>query len=310
MRVLIAEDDPVSRRVLESFLKRWGHETIPTKDGAEALAHLDGPDAPRLAILDWMMPELDGLEVCRRARQREDAPFTYIILLTAKGEIDDIVTALDAGADDYLVKPYQSAELRSRIGAGERIVSLHLQLEALNDRLRTMALTDSLTQLANRNAIMQRLAEEVARARRDAKALAVFMLDVDHFKKVNDTYGHQVGDEVLRAVAARLARQCRAYDAVGRYGGEEFIAIMPGPDLDQTAGIGERIRASVADEAIPSAAGDLAVTISVGGAYACPGPETTVDLLIQKADAALYAAKEGGRNRVVITPLDGGASPG
>lgn len=309
MRILIAEDDAVSRRILESYLKKWGHDVVVTKDGAEAWEQLNRDDPPRLAVLDWMMPELDGVQVCQRVRARANAPFTYLLLLTAKDEKEDVVTALDSGADDFLTKPYNASELRSRIGAGERIVRLNEELERANGELMHLSLMDFLTQVFNRSAIVGRLNEELSRAARTNAPLAVFMLDIDYFKKVNDTHGHGAGDCVLIEVARRLKEQCRAYDAIGRYGGEEFVVIAPGPKQDEIANVGERIRAAIANT--PFAADDnlLNVSASIGGVWVPPGSTTSVDVVLKRADELLYQAKHAGRNCVVTAGLaEAGAS--
>ena len=303
MKILIAEDDAVSRRILEAYLKKWGHEVVSTENGADAWKCLQRDDAPRLAVLDWMMPELDGVQVCQRVRNRESAPFTFLILLTAKGETDDIVTALDSGADDYLTKPYNAAELRSRIGAGERIVRLQEELEAANTALTRLSQTDFLTQANNRSAIVSRMNEELTRSARTNASLAVFLLDVDHFKKINDTHGHAAGDCVLIELARRLKEQCRAYDAIGRYGGEEFVVVAPGPHQDEIEAVGERIRLAIAHT--PFEAGDATIetTVSIGGVWIPPGAAVSVDEVLKRADQLLYQAKDAGRNCVMSGEL-------
>ncbi len=304
MKILIAEDDAVSRRILEAYLRKWGHDVVVAKDGAEAWHQFQRDDAPRLAVLDWMMPELDGLEVCQKIRAREHAPFTYVLLLTAKGETDDIVTALDSGADDYLTKPYNAMELRSRIGAGERIVRLHEQLESANAALKRLAQTDFLTQVFNRSAIVHRLEEELSRSARSKAPLAVYLLDVDHFKLINDNFGHAAGDQVLIEVARRLKEQSRNYDVTGRYGGEEFVIIAPGPKRMEMELIGERIRTSISDALFQSGTSELSVTVSVGGIWIGPGASPSVDVVLNRADELLYEAKRTGRNRVVAAGWD------
>ena len=300
MKILIAEDDAVSRRILEAYLRKWGHDVVVTSDGAEAWNQLQRDDAPRLAVLDWMMPELDGVQVCQKIRAREHAPLTYVLLLTAKGETDDIVTALDSGADDYLTKPYNAMELRSRIGAGERVVRLHEQLETANAALKRLVQTDFLTQVYNRSAIVHRIEEELSRTARTKAPLAVYLLDIDHFKQVNDNFGHAAGDQVLIEVARRLKEQCRNYDVTGRYGGEEFVVIAPGPKRNEMEIIGERIRESVSSATIHAEGSNLNVTVSVGGIWIGPGASPSVDLVLKGADDLLYVAKRTGRNRVVV----------
>lgn len=304
MKILIAEDDAVSRRILEAYLRKWGHDVVVTSDGAEAWNQFQRDDAPRLAVLDWMMPELDGVQVCQKIRAREHAPFTYVLLLTAKGETDDIVTALDSGADDYLTKPYNAMELRSRIGAGERIVRLHEQLETANAALKRLVQTDFLTQVYNRSAIVHRIEEELSRTARTKAPLAVYLLDIDHFKQVNDNFGHAAGDQVLIEVARRLKEQCRNYDVTGRYGGEEFVVIAPGPRRQETEIVGERIRTAVFDKPIHAEGSELSVSISIGGIWIGPDVSPSVDAVLKRADELLYEAKRSGRNRVVAAGWD------
>ena len=310
LRILIAEDDAVSRKILEAYLKKWGHDVVVTKDGAEAWGQLEREDAPRLAVLDWMMPELDGVQVCARVRGRENAPFTYILLLTAKGETDDIVMALDSGADDYLVKPYNASELRSRIGAGERIVRLHEELESANAALKRLSQTDYLTQVNNRSAIVHRIEEELSRSARTNAPLAVFLLDIDHFKKINDTHGHAAGDAVLIEVARRLKDQCRTYDATGRYGGEEFVVVAPGPHRNEIDTVGERIREAIAHAPIMAEGVSILVTASIGGVWVAPGATSSVDVVLKRADDLLYQAKHAGRNRLIAAELLEGVGTG
>ncbi len=296
MRVLIAEDDLTSRLLLKKVLEKWGYDVIVTTNGAEAWELLQSDDAPRLAILDWMMPEMDGVEVCRRVRTRETVRPLYLILLTALGDKDSVVTGLEAGADDYVGKPYHQAELHARVNVGRRLVEAQLALEV-------QARTDALTGLLNRGAIMRCLDGELERAGREGGGLGVGMLDIDHFKRVNDAHGHAAGDAVLRELSRRMESVLRPYDSLGRFGGEEFLIVVPGAGPTELSEVLERLRAVTA--AAPFAAGghDLVVTVSLGGAI-CAGE--SADALIARADRALYAAKEQGRDRVEVAP-DGAA---
>jgi two-component system, cell cycle response regulator len=297
MRVLIAEDDPISRRVLESFLVKWGYEVIVALDGQEAWNLLQDENAPTMAILDWMMPGLDGVEVCQRVRTRTSQPYMYLLLLTAKGSKQDIVEALEAGADDYLTKPFDAAELKARLRAGIRVLDLQQQLISARESLRIQATHDPLTGLSNRGEIFAVFERELERARREKTSLGVVMTDIDHFKRINDTYGHFAGDAVLREVASRLLHAVRPYDSVGRYGGEEFLIIVPGCDLDLAVKQAERLRDSVATEPVAlDNRVSIPVTLSLGVAAT---PDLTGDShdLVQVADAALYRAKKNGRNR-------------
>jgi len=298
VRILIAEDDPVSRRILEAMLVKWGYEVISTCNGHEAWQVLQSADAPRLAILDWMMPGLDGLSVCRQVRNREEETYTYIILLTALQRDEDIVTGLEAGADDYMTKPLKVNELRVRLRAGRRIVELQEYLIATREIVRAKADHDALTALWNHGKILNILSKELVRAQREGGCVGVIMADLDHFKSVNDTYGHMAGDSVLRTVAARLGAQVRAYDAIGRYGGEEFLIILPGCDRVNTLSLANRLCVSINSADIDTPDGLIPVTISLGVAASCRGMETEATALVRLADRGLYRAKENGRNRV------------
>ncbi len=297
-RVLIADDNAMSRLTLRSQLRRWGYEVVEAVDGDGAWAILSAPDAPRLAILDWMMPGLDGVEVCRRVRARAQEPYLYVILLTGREGRDDVIAGLDAGADDYVTKPFDAQELRVRVRAGERICALQQELVAAREALRYKASHDHLTGAWSRAAVLEALAQERARAERSGASLSVAMVDFDLFKRINDAHGHLAGDAVLREGVARVTAALRASDVVGRYGGEEFLVVMPGCDAEGARAACERARAAVA--ATPFDLGDrkVPVTVSVGVA----GWEGARDLgeLVDRADAALYRAKRGGRDRVEL----------
>jgi two-component system cell cycle response regulator len=299
--VLIADDEAVSRRLLHASLVRWGYEVEVAMDGEEALEALLRDTAPRLAVLDWMMPRLDGIEVCRRARARPGAPYSYLLLLTSREARSDLVAGLDAGADDYIRKPFDAEELKARLRAGERILTLQAELVAAQEALRVQATRDGLTGLYNRTTLLHRLDEEMERARRQGVEVSVLLLDVDHFKRVNDQHGHQAGDDVLREMAARLVGALRTYDALGRYGGEELIAVLPGCGQAAALAVAERMRSVVSALPIETRAGAIAVTVSIGSASS-PGGPTDAAALIARADAALYRAKNGGRNRVEAAP--------
>jgi diguanylate cyclase (GGDEF)-like protein len=266
---------------------------VIAQNGNEAWRILESDDAPRLAVLDWMMPGLDGVQICRRVRSANRDPYIYIVLLTARTDAEDLVEGMEAGADDYLTKPFNAQELRVRIRAGHRILNLQ-------DALRRQATHDGLTGLLNRNSILSRLTEEVGRQEPESRPLSVLMIDIDRFKLVNDTYGHLAGDEVLRQAAARLSAVSRAYDGIGRYGGEEFLVVLPGCDLPAALAQAERLREAVAGLPFAIPNHELCVTCSIGVAsvegYA---PEA----LIRQADEALYQAKTTGRNRVVLQAL-------
>jgi diguanylate cyclase (GGDEF)-like protein len=301
MRVLIAEDDLTSRSILTAILKKWGHDPVVTRDGREAWDALQAPDAPKLVLLDWNMPELDGPDVCRRLRERESSDPPYVILLTGRGETADIVIGLDAGANDYIAKPYDAAELQARIQVGRRMLELQSRLIEARDALEHQATHDPLTGIWNRRAILDRLATELSRARRDEGTLSVGMLDIDHFKRINDSHGHQVGDEVLVGFCERVRAELRQHDCLGRYGGEEFLVIAAGRGGKDDESLYRRLCAKVAGTRMATSAGELPVTVSIGVAHGAGS--STVDDLLAAADAALYRAKDAGRNRVVFAPL-------
>lgn len=298
MRILIAEDDVTYRVVLAGMLRQIGHDVIETVNGAAAWEVLKHPDAPALAILDWMMPELDGLEVVRRVRALPTDQPPYLIMLTAKGAKADIVAGLDSGADDYLAKPFDPGELGARIEVGRRLVEMQAKFLAARDALAHEATHDPLTGLLNRRAILDALARQLPRGRRHPDGLAVGICDIDHFKRVNDTYGHAVGDEVLCRFARILERNLRHDDALGRFGGEEFVVITPVIDALDVRMLYQRFLSAISSHPIPTKAGLVPITISVGVKLWRPGED--VDAMLMAADTALYRAKHEGRNRVCL----------
>lgn len=302
-RVLAAEDNPIFQSMLRNLLKRWGYEPVIARDGKEALRILQSEDAPRLAVLDWMMPGTDGVEVCRQVRAANREPYIYILLLTSRADSQDLVDGMDAGADDYLTKPFKAPELRVRLRAGCRILDLQAELLHAREALREQATHDGLTLLFNRTAIMEVLGNEIARAERERQPLALLMVDLDRFKHINDTYGHLDGDAVLREAARRMKAAGRCYDSIGRYGGEEFLIVLPGCNAADAHAQAERVRESLASFPFAAGSGALDVTCSIG--VSCVGVSRAThagaDTLIHEADEALYQAKSQGRNRVVTT---------
>jgi two-component system cell cycle response regulator len=299
--VLIAEDDPIGRRVLQNRLAAWGYQVVITKDGLAAWEILQQDNAPDLLILDWMMPGIDGPELCRRVRERQHPIYPYILLVTGKDETQDVVRGLEAGADDYLSKPFDPTELRARLQVGKRILSLQHELIQAREELRFRANHDALTGVLSRAAILNLLDRELQRGARAGTSTGILMLDLDHFKMINDTCGHVTGDAVLKEVVHRIDQAVRSYDFLGRYGGEEFLAVLSECSPTDLHTVAERIRSAVADTPIQTAAASLSVTISVGGVVTsnlAPG----IDLL-SAADAVLYQAKAKGRNRVEIGTL-------
>lgn len=298
MKILIADDEPISRLKLASMLQNWGYEVVACTDGLESWEKIQAADCPDLLILDWMMPGLDGPELCRKIRQLNKEPYTYVLLLTARNESEDIIEGMDAGADDYITKPFSPHELKVRLRAGRRIIELTQELMATRDILHRQATYDNLTGLLNRPAILERLRLEITRRQRHRQRMWVILLDIDHFKKVNDTHGHQVGDEVLRETAHRLTASLRPYDNLGRYGGEEFLIVTEMFDSEGFPAFTERLRHHLSDQPFLTSAGPLTVTASFGVGIIAENIPFEPEALIALADGALYRAKHNGRNRV------------
>jgi two-component system cell cycle response regulator len=293
MKILVVEDETTIRLAIRMLLEEAGHDVIEAGDGATAW-NLIQQHTPRVIIADWMMPELDGLSLIQRIRASSFLGYTYVIMLTARDTKDDLLTGLDAGADDYLAKPFDFDELCARIAIGVRIMEHE-------DRLRAQATFDTLTGLLNRRAITDFAEAELSRTLREDARLSVIMLDVDHFKSINDTYGHDVGDQALQLVADTMTICLRSCDRVGRWGGEEFLVVLPGAAQDEAAAVGERIRHALATTPLPLADGsELSLTASLGVATTIPCTHTDLPPLVQAADEALYTAKRTGRNRVCL----------
>jgi two-component system, cell cycle response regulator len=305
-RIVIADDDPVSRRLLEKLLVKWSYEVTVVCDGTAAWHVLEQANAPRLAILDWMMPGVEGVEICKRVRESTDKPYTYVILLTGRTDREDLLQALKSGADDYLSKPFDAQELQARLIVGERILDLQDGLIAAKEELRFRATHDSLTGLSNRGVALDAIEREHSRLLRGGSTFGVILADLDHFKHVNDTHGHLCGDAILQETARRLAGCTRRYDVVGRYGGEEFLVVVPETDESGTRSFAERIRAVLENDAFVTEWGKLRITASIGAVVSSPFVQPTV--LVQLADEALYRAKKNGRNRcefsITTAPLE------
>jgi two-component system cell cycle response regulator len=298
MKILIADDEPVSRKLIERTLERYGYEVITAGDGAAAARELSKPDGPRLALIDWMMPELDGPEVCRQVRARQASPYVYMLLLTSKELSEDIVTGLEAGADDYLTKPCEPAELQARLRTGQRILKLEDNLVEAREQMRFKATHDALTSLWDRGAILSLLQSEVGRSAAGFP-VSLLMCDVDHFKEINDQHGHLVGDEVLCELSTRLTNAVRLNDAVGRYGGEEFLAVLSGCPRHNLEEVAEQVRRAIDTTPFITSAGEISVAVSLGATtIEYWDPHASIEHYLKQADRALYQAKQAGRNRV------------
>ncbi|MBK9710318.1 MAG: diguanylate cyclase [Kouleothrix sp.] len=295
MHVLIVDDDPVQRRILRSQLVRLGYDVREAADGDQAWTQLQQESAP-IVITDWMMPQLDGPALIAQIRAAELPGYTYVILLTAKDHREDVVIGLEAGADDYLTKPCDAHELRARVAIGARIVDLERRLRAARD-------TDVLTGLRNRGAIAAAAEAELARSQRSTQPLSVALLDIDHFKLVNDRYGHQAGDQALRLVANVVRQHVRPYDVVGRWGGEELLLVLADTTLAAATTVAERVRAKIAATPLSWSEGSqIAVTASLGVVSTETSGAITLEQLVHDADAALYRAKADGRDCVRVAP--------
>ncbi len=298
LRVLAADDDPISARILSKAILDWGMEAVVARNGLEAWRTLQGRGV-RMALLDWEMPEIDGLEICRRIRSAGGKHYTYIILLTSRDKSEDVIAGLESGADDYMIKPVKFDELRARLQAGRRIIALEDKLLQSQRRLFDLATKDGLTRLWNRRTILQFLDEELAHGARTGDPTSLIMMDVDNFKTINDTCGHQAGDRVLAALAKRLQKLVRPYDRIGRYGGDEILVVLPNCGLDHAAGIAERLHREAIGKPAKLRGQALGFTISLGVSSTEGRIRSMADRIISAVDMALYEAKRLGRDRVV-----------
>lgn len=302
-KLLLVEDEPTQLLLMQRLLKRAGYIVETAADGEEALAKL-AVDEFHLLVTDWDMPGMDGVTLCKRVREARLPGYLYVLLLTGHGSTENLVAGLDAGADDYVRKPANDAELLARLKAGQRIVRLEQSLREANTQIQHLSILDPLVGTFNRRYLNQQLVQEIERARRYAHPLAAVMADLDFFKDVNDRYGHQVGDEVLRGFVELANGSIRhGSDWIARYGGEEFVFVLPETDLAGAARTAEKIRSQCASTPFNTAAGALTVTASFGVAAldGNTGPiGAAAEILLRQADAALYRSKHEGRNRTTI----------
>jgi two-component system cell cycle response regulator len=299
MRVLLVDDSAVYRKLIGDQLKSWGFDVTIAETGEAAWHVLKQPDSPKLVLLDWVLPDQDGTELCQRIRKADPTgSYVYVILLTSKEGRENMLNAMEAGVDDYLVKPFDESELKARLLVGKRILNLQDELVAARESMRHAATYDSLTGLLNRGEILEMLNRELERSRREQKPLAVIMADIDYFKKINDTFGHLFGDEALREIGKRLHANLRVYDGVGRYGGEEFLLVLPSCDLEGAIQRANELRQMISSTPVTSASTEKTISMSMGVAVSeCTGAQE-IEAMLNRADCALYVAKANGRNRV------------
>lgn len=304
--ILIAEDDPVSRKLLEKVLVKAGNKVVSVENGQKALELFNDKFFP-IVLTDWMMPEMDGLELCRAIRKNTYPGYVFIILLTAKDSKDDIIRGLRAGADDYLTKPFSHAELIARLNTGKRVLELERSLKDANEEIRILSITDPLTGTYNRGYMTERLPQEIKRARRYSRALSIILCDIDHFKKVNDTYGHLVGDRVLKDFAQCIRHSIRQdVDWTARYGGEEFLIVLPETDVNGASVMAERLKSELSQRVTETQGKQISITASFGVTGFSPDtPDEMIspEAMVSKADKYLYQAKREGRNRAMGGPI-------
>jgi len=300
MKVLIADDENITRRRLEKLLTDMGFEVVSCKDGLDAWKVIESKKAPSLLILDWMMPGMDGVEICRKVRKLAREPYTFILLLTSKGKQDDFVKGMDAGADDYITKPFDQNELRVRLKAGKRIIELNEELLTVRDNFEKQAIHDELTGLYNRHYMLETLKKEFARAQRYKTDLSCLLLDLDCFKDINDSFGHTFGDHVLREFSKGLRKNARETDIPIRYGGEEFMVLLPNTGIAGAQKLAEKIRTTCEKKKYDDGKNSTTVTVSIGIASIKQHHLTESKEIIACADKALYRSKAEGRNRVTV----------
>ncbi|GAC1624164.1 MAG: diguanylate cyclase [Candidatus Acidiferrum sp.] len=300
--ILVVDDSPVHRKLIEHALAEESYSLLFAKNGEEALT-LFSTHAPSIVITDWNMPDFSGLELCQRIRAQVNCPYTYVIVLTSNSEKNSVVEGLAAGADDYLTKPFDPGELLARIGVGRRIINLNRQIDAKNRLLEEAARTDALTGLPNRRAIEEWTARQMRGAARHRFPVWVVLADIDSFKIINDSYGHDAGDAVLQTFAEVLKRNTRSSDICGRLGGDEFVLVITHVDAENIKLTVERFREQFAALSFPFVGKSVSASASFGVAGLSSGEMPEFGMLLRQADKALYEAKRGGRNRMSMTIL-------
>ena len=314
MKILIASQEKASLAKIAGLLAFFPHEIVTAATGSQAWKILSREDRPQVAVLDWYLPGLNGLELCRRLRATapqtrqldfetilqnpvQDSKYTYLVILSQTTQKEDIVNGFEAGADDFIIKPFNDEELQARVRAGIRIIELQNSLLEAQRKLRILARTDELTSILNRRAILENISNEIDRAFRENQLFSLAILDIDHFKQINDAFGHDAGDLALKECVRRIQSIIRSYDLLGRFGGEEFIFILPGASPEEARQVCERIRTEIGNR--PFALDQASITMTVSQGLAFWNSSDSLDTLIKKADTALFNAKHRGRNRVV-----------
>lgn len=316
MKVLVADNDTMTRVILARHLEKWGFEPVTADDGESAWEALGNDDHPRIAILDWEMPGIDGIEICERLRNRPHDRLVYVILLTAKSSEDDMALALKSGAHSFVTKPVSEALLCSHVSVGCRLITAEDRLNDLIGKMEAiaedrahqllkadqLARTDCLTGVKNRRGLYEVAEAEIRRAQRYSRPLSLIAFDIDHFKGINDSWGHDAGDDVLRDLARVCADELREGDTLGRIGGDEFVVLLPETKQSAAVAVAERVRQSIEEFTFSVGDSTIQATVSVGIASLFPIDGASVDVLMKRADEALYVAKGNGRNRCARSP--------
>jgi diguanylate cyclase (GGDEF)-like protein len=303
MKMLVAEDDPVSLRRLQAYLAEWGYEVTSVTDGQEALEILQAPDSPRLAILNWVLPGMNGIDVCREIRKRARRPYTYILILTAKIKKEALVEAWPSGADDYLAKPLNPHELRARLRTGRRTLDLRSQLLSAYRLIQTKMTVDPLTRVWSRNVILDILKRQLILSSHSDSPMGLMFVNIDHLKNINGTFGPFAGDTILREVVRRIRVALRPPDSIGRSKADEFVIVLPGCDAPTAATLAEKFRTRVDRRAFDTSEGMVPVTVSLGVVVAPAKRALDLNVVWRLAAEAVARAKANGRNRVEFATL-------